>query len=119
LSHVSLFSICSTLVKDSSAATRLSTWSISKLRSRKGSNISEQWPQSWHVNYTKIIVLVGTQVQREQISNDKVELPGSSIDLQTLAWQYFSRQKYCQGYIYANYLASNKGTHVHPLVVLV
>jgi hypothetical protein len=43
--------ICSTLVKDSSATIRSSTWSISKLRSRKGSNVSEQWPHSRHVNY--------------------------------------------------------------------
>jgi hypothetical protein len=43
--------IFSTLVKDSNAAIRSSTWSISKLRSRKGSTVSEQCPQSRHVNY--------------------------------------------------------------------
>lgn len=45
LNFVSGSPILSTLVKDSRALERESTFSISKLKSTKGSWVSEQWPQ--------------------------------------------------------------------------
>lgn len=42
--------IRSNLVKDSKASIRLSAWSISRLRSKKGSYVSEQCPHSQQVN---------------------------------------------------------------------